>query len=313
MCAVGVAHCRFLTLALVVSGLAGEPSTFETRKAHVRTLLQVQNFAAAANEARAINREWPDDVITYQLLAEAHLGLGNYTDAEKAIQWMLDLRIGKTDSAGWSLVARFREVIGDIDGAIEALGQALTRDSQGEQRQRLLVYLAQLHVIKGRLDLAEQALGEPLSLARPDPDVIATLARIRIAQGKRDQAVQLLRDSASREVHPRYLYLLAAVTRDRADYARFERAALQTTTSRNNANRELALYYAGPGHRAAEALRIARLESESRHDVFTMDALAMALYASGKPAEAREIMKRVLDVGTRDSGIREHARRIGLR
>src|SRR3982751_1028973 len=105
--------CAFLCLAV-------DPQSFQVRKTHVRELLLQQDFRTALEEAKSINREWADDIATYQLLAEAHLGLGNYAEAESALQWMLDLRLGKTDPEGWRLVALFREMTGDLEGAVEA-------------------------------------------------------------------------------------------------------------------------------------------------------------------------------------------------
>ena len=42
-----------------------------------------------------------------------------------------------------------------------------------------------------------------------------------------------------------------------------------------------------------------------------MDALAVALYANGKAAEARSTMRAILEVGTRDPEILRHAGRMG--
>ncbi len=78
---------------------------FEARKAAIRTLLSKCDFAAALEQAQAINPEWPDDIAAYQLIAAAHLGLGDYPEAEGAAQWMLDLRIGKADTQGWLVLA----------------------------------------------------------------------------------------------------------------------------------------------------------------------------------------------------------------
>src|SRR5207302_309787 len=97
---------------------------FQARKIRVRALLERTDFRAALEEAASINREWPDDVAAYQLMAAARLGLGDYERAEKDLQWMLDLRIGKADPQGWLLLACFREVTGDIDGALEAVNSA---------------------------------------------------------------------------------------------------------------------------------------------------------------------------------------------
>ena len=87
-------------LFIAVVAFAADGSMLESRKDKVRTLLNHGDFATAAEQAKVLNREAPDDVSTYQLLASAELALGNYEKAEEAIQWMLDLRIGKSDSAG---------------------------------------------------------------------------------------------------------------------------------------------------------------------------------------------------------------------
>lgn len=294
---------------------AADPAAFETRKAHVRGLLDQQAFAPALEQAKALNRDWPDDLAGYQLLGSAHLGLGNYADAERAIQWMLDLRIGKADSAGWLLVGRFREITGDIEGAIDAVNLAAGRLSSGEEggRPALVGHVARLHFLAGRMELAERAAQDALSGSPADLTALDTLVRVRLAQRRRTEAIEFIRRMVSVSSHPRYLYLMAETTGNRVDYATFEREARQRVASSVNANRELTLYYAGPGKRPAEAVEIARRESTLRHDVFTMDALAVALFASGKAAEARTVMNDVLAVGTRDPEILKHAIRMGVK
>jgi predicted Zn-dependent protease len=276
-------------------------------------LLANQDFFAALPEARALNREWPDDVGSYQLLAAAQLGLGDYDDSEKSLQWMLDLRIGKTDSEGWMLVARFREATGDIEGATEAVNTAYRELAPGQGGATVLAYLAQLQLSANRVELADRALSAQAGTPSSEPVVLETLARIRLAQGRQREGIAILRELAIRTAQPRHLYLVAQATRNRSDFATFERAARERTAASDNANRELALYYSGPGRRALEALRIARLESERRHDVLTLDALAVALFANGRAREAAETMKRVLAIGIRDPEIMKHAGRIGVK
>src|SRR6185437_10533639 len=163
-----------------------------------------------------IQREWADGIIAYQLIAAAQLGLGNCEEAEKAIQWMLDLRIGKADSEGWLLVARFREVTGDIDGAIEAANLAYSQLAPAEDRNRraLLAYLGRLHYLAGRLDIAERAINEALVGGEGAPEALETLARVRLARGQRAEAVRILRRLSASPAHPRYLYLLAETSGD---------------------------------------------------------------------------------------------------
>jgi tetratricopeptide (TPR) repeat protein len=138
-----------------------------------------------------------------------------------------------------------------------------------------------------------------------------TLARVRLAQGRRAEAVRLLRDLVKTAPQPRHLYLLAEATGETADAEAFEKAALACSSSPDNANRELALYYAERAAQPARALEIARRESRRRHDPYTLDALAVALFAAGATREARSAMDRVVAAGTKDPLILQHAARIG--
>lgn len=288
------------------------PATFEERKAGIRILLERRDFAEALTKAKALNRDWPDDIAGYQLLADAHLGIGNYEDAERAIQWMLDLRIGKTDSAGWLLLAHLREVTGDIEGALDSLSQANLRLSaaQDRERSRLLIHTARLHLIAGRLGLADRALAA--AAWKDDRMAIDTFARLRVAQGKPEEALQILRRKSG-NTHPSQLYRIAEISRDAADYQAFEKAAQAVRGLPDNANAELALYYAGQGKRTAEAVEIAKQESSRTHDVYTMSALAVALFANGQVVEAKSVIGKVVGVGTRDPEILRHAERMGVK
>jgi tetratricopeptide (TPR) repeat protein len=90
-------------------------------------------------------------------------------------------------------------------------------------------------------------------------------------------------------------------------FAEFERLARSQIGEPDNANPELIFYYAEHARQPAEALRIARLEVESRHDVRTLDAYAWALYVNGYSAEARRQIEKVLAVGTRNAALFYHA------
>jgi tetratricopeptide (TPR) repeat protein len=297
------------TLAFALQ-LAADPAVFDQRKASIRTLLDQHDFSAALKEAKLLNVDWPDDIMGYQLLAESQLGIGDYEDAERTIQWMLDLRIGKADAAGWLLVARFREITGDIEGALDAVNFANSRLPAEIQRNFLLIYSARLHLLAGRLDVAESSL--KAAGANNHPLAIDTLLRVRAAQGRRDEALLAVRGQAD-SLHPRQMYVVAGISGERGYYEAFERAARARIKSMDNANVELALYYAGPGKRPSEALRIARQEATRRHDVNTMCALAVALFANGQTAEAKSTMLNVLAVGTRDPDILRHADRMEVK
>jgi tetratricopeptide (TPR) repeat protein len=73
------------------------------------------------------------------------------------------------------------------------------------------------------------------------------------------------------------------------------------------ANRELALFYADQGIKLPEALELARLELEVRHDIYTWDTLAWVLYKNGRYKEAAEAIGKALALHTHDSMLLFHA------
>ena len=291
-------HLFFITAA----AFAADSSLVETRKEKVRTLLSSGDFITAAQQAKVLNREIPDDVATYQLLASAELALGNYDKAEESIQWMLDLRIGKADAAGWLLIAQLREATGDIDGALDAVNLAYSRIVPGQlpDAQSLLLRSAKLQIWAGKLALADKILQ---SLPAQGEEALSTMAKVRIAQHRDVEALAILRNLT----HPKHLFQLAQASGKIEDYQAFENAALLLKDHPNNANRELILYYSDVGKQPAKALELASNAANLQHDVLTLDALALAQFAAGNVPQAQATIKRVLAVGTCNPEILQHA------
>ena len=302
-----------LTLIPVLTLFAATPS-FEEKKAEIRELLARFDSKTALDRAIALNKQWPDDVIGYELLTAARLGVGDYAEAEKSAQWMIDMRIGKTGPIGWMLIAQIREATGDLDGAIDAIntGYVMLAPLQTAERQALLTYAGELHLRTGKLEIAARMFQDRLKLG-PDAASTAALAAVRLQQGNREEATAMLRKLSDTDAHPRYRYQLAEVTGSPDDYAAFEKAAEAIQSSSNNANRELILYRSGHGKHPKEALSLAIAESRIRHDLLTQDALAVAYQANGKLLEARSALQLALDVGTRDPAILLHAKELGLK
>ena len=90
----------------------------------------------------------------------------------------------------------------------------------------------------------------------------------------------------------------------------FEPASRAEMRGTDNSNRELIFFYTDVVHKPAEALKIAQQEFAIRHDVFTLDAYAWSLHASGEYAEADRQIQRALSIGTKDPQILEHAEAI---
>ena len=78
-------------------------------------------------------------------------------------------------------------------------------------------------------------------------------------------------------------------------------------TNANVYDRTLALYLAGSGDDPSRALELAQAEISGRKDVYGYDALAWALLANHRPAEADTAMTTALAFGTHDAKLLYHA------
>jgi tetratricopeptide (TPR) repeat protein len=295
------------------------PKHWEGRKTKVWVLLGQHEFARALEEAKALNRQMPDDLIVYALLVDCHVELGNYADAEVAGQWLLDLRPGHV--AGLTRGAYLREVFGDLEGALDFMSQAFERTppSETEDRAWLLTHIAHLQRLSGRLREGEIVLGEALRLFTNYHYALAELAKLRLDQQRYEEAVSLLRQRYELASHPENLYELASALqragkRDEAHntFQQFEIAAKAESAGWDNANRELIYYYVDHARKPKEALRLAEQEIARRKDIHTRGAYAWALFANQRSSEALEQLEKALAVGTREPLLLEHARRIGL-
>jgi hypothetical protein len=72
----------------------------------------------------------------------------------------------------------------------------------------------------------------------------------------------------------------------------------------------LARFMADRGRALDEAVRIAEGAVAVRHDIFTEDALAWALFKAGRITEARAVSARARRTGSRDARIVAHAQAI---
>lgn len=306
-------------LQAVERALALQPDDFEASKAKAWLLLGQHRFAEALEVAQRLNTRAPDDVLVYGLLTDALVELGRYAEAERACQWMLDLRPGNVP--GLTRAAYLRELFGDLEGADQLMRQALEQTAPGESEERawLLTQIGHLQLGLGHKEQAEAALSQALEAFPGYHYALGQLARVRTAQGRLAEAARLQAERFAAAPHPENLFELAEAleragqrAESREAFARFEREARAEMDGPDNANRELTFYYTDHARQPKEALRIAEAEAARRADAFTLDALAWALRANGKKADARRQMQAALSVGTRDPRLLEHARALGL-
>jgi tetratricopeptide (TPR) repeat protein len=290
------------------------PDNLEGQKARVMILVGRGAFARALDLAKALNKKTPDDVLLYGFIADAAIELGEYADAETAVQWMLDLRPGNVPALlrGASL----RRLYGDTGGAMLFFSQAYQQmpPTQVEDLAWTLTQMADLQLSVGHIDDSEGLLRSALQNFPGYYQARETLARVQTARQHYSEAVELLRQrnqsfptTASRYALAEALERAGQTADANSAYKEFETSARRTINSADNANEELIFYYLARGHNAAEGLRIARIEIAKRHDVGTLDAYAWALYANARYDEAQKQIAKALAVGVRDAALLYHA------
>jgi tetratricopeptide (TPR) repeat protein len=291
-----------------------EPGNLEGRKLQVWILLGQHEFQRAVDTAEQINRAMPDDVLVYGFLVDGYTELGRYAEAEKAAQWMLDIRPGNVP--GLTRAAYLRELFGDHEGAVELMDTAYRRTANAEVEDRawILTQIAHLSLLTCRTGAAEALLHEALKLFPDYHYALAQMAELRAAQGRLQEAATLRARHVEVAPHPENRYELgAALARAgkaadaQIEWRAFETAARAEMSGCDNANVELIYYYVDHAGRPAEALAIARREAARRRDVRTLEALAWAFQANGRSSEAKKEMDKALAVGIRTATSFYHA------
>jgi len=296
------------------------PDNFDGERIQVWLLLGKHEFAAAREAALKLSKRMPDDVMIHGFLADANAELGNYDEAEKATQLMLDLRPGNLP--GITRAAYLREIFGDVDGALELMNMALqsTAPSELEDAAWILTQMAHLQLSVGKTADAEKNLQHALVLFPGYHYALGNLAKVRIQQKRYDDAVQLLQQRYQAALHAENLYDLAEALRlagrseeAKKAFAEFEQKSLLETNRGDNSNRELIFYYADYAHDPLKALEVAKREFSRRHDVYTLDSYAWTLHVNGQAHEARRQIEAALAVGIRDARLLRHAGEIALK
>lgn len=296
------------------------PDNFDGQRIHVWLLLGKHEFAAALDAAKKLNQKMPDDVMLYGFLTDANVELGNYKDAETAAQWMLDLKPGNTP--GLTRAAYLRELYGDIDGSLELMNMAYqsTPPNEVEDGAWIVTQMAHLNLAIGKIDQAEKLSQQALVMFPGYHYALGNLAKVRIQQKRYDEAVELLKQRYEAAPHAENLYDLAQALQmagetDDANkaFAEFEQKSLLESNRGDNSNHELIFYYADHAGQPERALEVAQREILRRHDVFTLDSYAWALYRNGQYADARKQIESALAVGIRGARIFRHAGEVALK
>lgn len=283
----------------------------ESRLLRGHVLHNLHRFHEAEAVARQLvaERSGADDLA---LLSDALMEQGKLGEAVEALQRAVNLKPG---TEAYSRIAHLRWLKGDLPGAINAMEMAERANSPLDSETcawtlaRLSSYYLQADQGQRALAMAESALTH-----LPDyPPALLARGRVLVALGKNDDAIEALRRAAMLNPLPEYQWWLAETLRaaGRAtDAAKVEEEIKGHAEASDP--RTLALFLATRRVDTAKAVRLAREELTNRGDVFSHDALAWALAASGDSAAAGAEMEQALAERTKDARLFLHAGEIAL-
>ena len=298
--------------AALAKGFKLEPNNFQLRKMRVALLIQEQKYDQAREQAILLNKQTPDDAAVYGYLAEIAIALGDYDAAEKSTQWMLNML--PNNVPGLMLGARLRVVYGDPEGALEFLEQAYaeTSPTEVEEQARIANQIATIQIDTGKSNAAEQTLARAQQALPGYPDTLMNSARVRIAQHRNAEAVTLLTQLAEsrNDACVQYAMKTAQPTGSQSASGYAADATAHGAGNYEDAKRCVVLIQADNSSTATAALKLAEQLIAVRHDVWTLDAYAWALYSNSQFDKADVAIQKALAVGITNAQIFDHAGRI---
>jgi tetratricopeptide (TPR) repeat protein len=297
-----------------------EPDLGPARRHLAYVLYSLHDFPGAARESRRAIELDPRDSNAYGVLGDTQLETGQYDAAAKTYTQMAAI---KDDLYSYSRRSGLETIRGDNSAAIADLTRAIALGLRAGAPAEAIAWaetrLAEDYFLLGKLD--EAAAQDQAALAT-DPGyyrALSSLGQVRAGQGRLDEAADLYRGAIAVIPLPEYAAALGDVyaKMGRPQDAQRQRELVEfiarlNTINRVLYNRVLVDYYADHDLEHQQAIDLAAREFAVRQDIYGHDALAWALYRSGKAAEALPHIVAALRFQTTDARLYFHAGMIYL-
>jgi len=298
--------------ALLESAMAADPDDPDAVLAAGTLGLTRHEFAEALVLGQRAVELTPYRPAAFGVLTDALVELGRYDEAVAAAQAMVDLR---PDQTSLSRVSYLRELHGDLDGAADAMRQAIAAGApRGEATAWSEVQLGNLLFAQGDLAGAAESYGQAGLRIRNYVPALAGQARVRAAAGDLLGAAEGYERAVQSMPLAEYAIALGDVYTQLGDTdaARVQYDLVEALNRLFAANGvrtdlELAVFNADHGRDLNEALAAVRAEYAVRPSVPVADALAWVEYRAGDLDRALAHSKEALYLGTRDPLILYHA------
>ena len=284
-------------------------------------------FADALNYAQRALSLGTGDVSPFAVIGDAYADMGEYEKAGVAYGRLTPPNMTLSPRAAYARESRMsylKFIEGDTAAAIRLMKTAVTEGVEAQLPSENLAWLyyelGEFYTQAGDSASADSAYVAALNIHPGDYRAMASLAKLRANNGRYGEAIVLYQKAVAVVPMPIFVAELGDLygksgnqAEAQKQYALVEYIGLLGHINQVLHNRDLALFYADHDMKLAEALDLAQKELEVRHDVYTWDVLAWALYKNGKLTEAAKASEKAMRFGTRDSLVLFHAGMIAER
>ncbi len=287
-----------------------EPENFDSIKIKASLHLTFHRFQEALELGTKIDKENPNNSFVYGVLTDANVELGNYAEAVKFAQKMVDL---KPNMSSYTRVAYLRSLHGDSVGAVESYKMAAKiADPQDLESQAWCnVHLGDEFYKIGKTAEAEKSYDTALKIFPNYAAAMVGKAKVRAVNKDFETAIGFFTEAQNRVPLTETVILLGDVyaKSGNADKAKqqYDLAEVIEQKFGNTDQRRIAQMWADNDTNLPEALAIAEREHANRKDIFTADIYAWCLYKNGKLAEAKNVMQEALRLKTNEAKFYYHA------
>jgi len=263
------------------------------------------------------------DPSPWAIAGDALADMGDYAGASQAYLKLDTLYGSEDEKLAFSYqrdtrMSFLRFIGGDTAGAIDLMRSAIQKAIEMRMPVENIAW-SEYQLGEELFQTGEMALAEKAYLAALEeyPGYyrgLAGLAKVRAAQGRYTDAVDLFKKAIAAVPYPEYAAALGDVYQKlgneqeaKKQYELVEFIGYLSQINQQIHNRDLALFYADHNLKNSESLELARKELEVRHDIYSWDVLAWSLYKNGKIPEAADAISHALAQGTKDAQLFFHA------
>ena len=262
------------------------------------------DFRGALRIGLEAHRIAPQLARPYAVLVDAQIELGRYEPARRSLQKMIDMR---PNLASYARVSYYRELHGDLDGALQAMALAVSAGGQAPENVAYVqTLLGDLQASRGHRGAARRAYATALTQTPGYVPARVSLARLQAAAGQLHSAISGLQQVVEQRPLPEYVVALGEAQQAAGQSANARETFALVDAERRllaangiNTDVEIALFEADHGD-PRRAVALGRRAWHAAPSVRSADAVGWALTRAGRPVQGLVWARRALALGWRD-------------